>query len=147
MPQKLVLFDFFRTLYYSNHTIPEELLDVIMTLKDTYLLGILSSMATETIFPILEEYGIADYFTEVSGNNKAKSERIKAMIAKYNLKPKDIVLVSDTVNDIHEANAAEVQSIGVTWGIHSKQMLQGGNPFKVVDAPLDIISAVKAALG
>jgi phosphoglycolate phosphatase-like HAD superfamily hydrolase len=43
---------------------------------------------------------------------------------------------------MEEASAADVGAIGVTWGWHSRETLEKGKPFRIVDSAADIPGAV-----
>ena len=55
---------------------------------------------------------------------------------------KDVLYVGDSAVDMRTGYAAQVDTVGVTWGFRSKKELEDENPEYLVDAPKDILSLV-----
>jgi phosphoglycolate phosphatase len=53
-------------------------------------------------------------------------------------------MITDTSGDILEARMAGVDSIGVSWGFHSTEMLSYAEPAAIVSSPHDLPKAVEA---
>ena len=54
-------------------------------------------------------------------------------MAKKNISPSDCLFIGDTISDMNHAKAARVESIAVTWGVHSRQQLETVNPNHICD--------------
>lgn len=52
----------------------------------------------------------------------------------------EVVLVTDTVGDIAEANEAGVRAIGVTWGMHTEQQLLTAGAERVAMWPQELLA-------
>jgi phosphoglycolate phosphatase len=96
----------------------------------------------------LKKESIDGFFIDVLGADvhKSKVTKIKMLLDKYKVHPKDAVFITDTLGDVLEANECGVPSIAVTWGLHEKETLSKGNPAKIIENPLFLIEAVKEIL-
>jgi phosphoglycolate phosphatase len=115
--------------------IPEVLKKTIINLSKKYHLAICSSAFDQTICDFLEKEELLDFFPDVFGVNvdKSKVVKLKMLVEKYNLEKEDAVFITDTLGDIVEANEAGVKSIGETWGLHNRELLEKGNPEIIID--------------
>ena len=119
--------------------------EVIVKLGKTCTLLIISSTIISPIRDFLERNKILSYFDNIVGSNfidANKTERMKLVLKKYGVKPKDCVFVTDTLGDIREAASVGVKSIGVAWGFQGKENLIKGDPFRIVDKPGDLLSVI-----
>ncbi len=57
---------------------------------------------------------------------------LSQILEHYRIEPEQAVMVGDTVYDLEMAQRAGMPSIGVTWGVHSAEQLQGFDPVAVV---------------
>ena len=118
--------------------------EVVESLSHSYVLIIISSTITSPIQGFLEKHHIGRYFSEVMGADvhTSKHEKIKMVFEKYGVTAPECVFITDTLGDMHEAKAAGVGAIGVSWGFHSHETLVKGEPFRIVEKPEDISPAV-----
>ncbi|RJR12625.1 HAD family hydrolase [Candidatus Parcubacteria bacterium] len=118
--------------------------EVIQKLSHEHVLIIVSSSEHSPIQGFLEKYHLGRYFSEIMGNevHKHKAEKIRMIFEKYNIVAKDCVFITDTLGDMNEASEKGVGSIGVTWGWHSRETLEQGKPFRIVDTPQEINPAI-----
>jgi HAD superfamily hydrolase (TIGR01509 family) len=119
---------------------------VIEKLAKEYTLIVVSSTLTSPIQELLERNGLAHYFKEIMGFDvhTSKIEKMKTVFSKYNATAENCVFITDTLGDIREANHMKVGSIGVLWGFQGKEKLASGNPFRIVDKPTDLPSAISS---
>lgn len=122
---------------------------VLKELGHKYHFIIVSSSPTEPIQEFLEKNGVAEYFTEILGNDihTSKVEKIKMVFSKYRVKSEDCVFVTDTLGDMREAREMNVDSIGTSWGYHEGERLSKGKPFRIVHRPEDLVAAVSDYFG
>ncbi|MCP6719759.1 MAG: HAD family hydrolase [Patescibacteria group bacterium] len=122
----------------------EGIQEVIKELRKRYTLVIISSTINSPIQAHLEKYNLAQYFDKIFGSDvhRSKIEKIKMVFEQYNVQPKNCIFITDTLGDMREAEATGVRAIGVTWGYHSLETLQRGNPVAIVHKPENIVSAV-----
>ena len=119
---------------------------VIQELAQKYSLGIISSNVKELITKILSRGKMQDSFQLIIGTNRkknSKSKRIDLFMKHFLVSPQDTILVGDTAWDIKEANKRNIQSIAVTWGFHSPEILKRENPTAIATSPSQILKIVE----
>lgn len=118
--------------------------DVIIELKKSHILIIISSTITNQILGFLKTHDLINHFTQIMGNDvhKSKVEKIKMVFESYGIGPDNCVFVTDTLGDMHEASLKNVGVIGITWGFHESGRLIRGKPFRLVEKPNDLLMAV-----
>jgi phosphoglycolate phosphatase len=128
--------------------IPDILKDAVKYLASLYTLTIVSSTYSNSIHEILLREGIAEYFTDVLGADvdPSKVVKIKMLLEKHHSDPHDCVFVTDTLGDIREAHKCSVPSVAVTWGFHTKEDLQKGEPVVFIYDPKDFVLTIKNVL-
>ncbi len=117
---------------------------VIVALAKKYTLIIISSTYTSSIKKALKTHGLEKYFDEFLGYDVETSKviKIRGVLKKFHLSPKDCILITDTLGDIREAREAGVESVAVTWGYHDKETLERGSPCALISVPADLIREV-----
>lgn len=117
-------------------------------LSDLYILVIISSTPSYLIKDYLNKQDLISKFIDILGSdiNRSKSFKIKSILKKYNISNKDTVFITDTLGDIKEANECGVSSIGVTWGLHGKEILEKGKPIVIIHDPIKLFEAVQSVL-
>ncbi|MEK7150929.1 MAG: HAD hydrolase-like protein [Patescibacteria group bacterium] len=125
-------------------TLAAGIADILKELSNSYTLIIISSTITSPIQDFAERNHVANYFTEIMGNDVhvSKVEKIKMVFEKYNISSDQCVFITDTLGDIREATKTGVGAIGVTWGFHDRKTLLHGNPFRLVERSADIVLVV-----
>ena len=53
------------------------------------------------------------------------------------------VYIGDTIGDIIEGKKANIQTIGVTWGWHTKDQLLNSNPDYLAESVQDLVTISK----
>jgi len=145
---KLVIFDFDGVLVNTTITIHDILRDTFLKLKDNYKLSIISSSWGDIISSFLKKENLTNYFDDILGFDvhTSKVVKIKSLLEKYNVLPKDAVFITDSLGDILESNECDVKSIGVTWGLHDKKTLEKGNPVDIIDDTRELESVINNVL-
>lgn len=110
---------------------------VIQELSNLYNLIIISTTITAPIRELLERLDLAQYFTEIMGNDvhTKKTEKIGMVFKKYSVNPEQCVFVTDTLGDMKEAAKMKVAAIGVSWGFQPEETLVKGAPYRIVKSP------------
>lgn len=67
-------------------------------------------------------------------NSKPDPDMLHQILAELNISPDKAIMIGDTSHDLKMAQAAGIASIGVTFGVHSKAVLNKFNPITVVDS-------------
>lgn len=133
----------------EQSTVFEGMPEVLKSLSEKYNLIIISSTLTAPIKEILEKENLAQYFTEIMGNDvhKSKVEKIKMVFDKYKINSTDCVFITDTLGDIKEAAHMNVRAIAVNWGFNHREVLEKGSPIKIVDTPKEMENTVDEYFG
>lgn len=122
----------------------QEIIPVIQKLAQNHTLIIISSTISSPIASFLELHNLKHYFKEILGNDveKSKVKKIQDVLQRYNIQPSETILITDTLGDIREASQCGVKSIAVTWGFHSKETLEKGQPHQIINHPNEIIKDI-----
>lgn len=128
--------------------IPKALHEAILSLKNNYQIAVVSSTSGNLIKNFLQKEGILEYFSDILGVEVEANKTIKinSLLKKYELKPNDAIFITDTLGDILEAEKSGVKSIGITWGLHSRETLEKGNPVTIIDDPRDLENTINNVL-
>lgn len=111
-------------------TMYEDVGEVLRLLKDQgKKLAVVSSHPQENVRREAEEYGVAHYFEEIVGTVVEKSEGIRELCSRLDVKPSHTAYVGDMVHDISAAKKAQVLPIAVSRGYHSEEVLRENTPF------------------
>lgn len=129
-------------------TIEKILHDLVLSLAKKYKLVVISSTNSTHINDFLKKENLDGCFSDILGSDihKNKVLKIKTILEKYDLPPRDTVFITDTLGDIKEAEECNVKSIAVTWGLHDRLILERGNPVTIIDNPQDLIEAIENVL-
>jgi len=94
--------------------------------KLDYVIILNTSALDRNCMPILENLKIAHLFDFIATGDlsKSKIEKFKLIEDKYNAEKKDILFITDTLGDVKEADLADISTIAVTWGAHSKSFFE-----------------------
>lgn len=121
---------------------------VLHALAGKHPLIIVSSTIESPIQDYLSMHNLSKYFAEILGSDheKSKAKKIRDVLARYKVKPQDVVFVTDTLGDIREALVAGVKTVGVTWGWHPRATLMKGSPDAIVERPDLLLAAIESQL-
>jgi len=114
---------------------------VLRELAKNHPLIIISSNDSPTIKEALRLYHFNGIFDDILGSDfmLSKKDKILHVIRKYNVMLQDIYYIGDTTGDIKEGKQAGVQTVGVTWGWHSKELMTTSQPDYLFDKPEDLL--------
>jgi len=114
--------------------------DFLTYLKEKgYKIGIASSTSLESIQQLLRETKIENFFDViVSGFDiklgKPNPDIFLKCAEKLKVKPKDCIVIEDSVHGLEAAKRAGMKSLAVTTGQTSRKDLEGLNPNWVLDS-------------
>ena len=114
------------------------LFTMLQVLRDEKVtVTIASSKRRHLIDAVLEHHQIDTYFSLVVGasdvtNHKPHPESVHHTVEKLRFAPRDVVVIGDSTYDLEMAHNAGVDSIGVTTGIHSHEILASTSPRHIV---------------
>lgn len=110
-------------------------------------IAIASSKRRTVIEPVLEHHKISGYFQVLVGdqdvaNHKPHPESVHHIVNKLDIAHEYSVVIGDSSYDLDMARNAGVDGIGVTTGIHTREILAQSEPIHIVeglDAVLPLI--------
>lgn len=108
------------------------------------LLGVVTNKPTPFVMPLLESFGIAQYFQTIIGGDDVKQkkphpEALFNTMNAMNLKAHELLFVGDSRNDIQAAQAADCPSVGLTYGYNYGEAITLSNPDVVCDSFNDLL--------
>jgi len=106
------------------------------------VVGILTSNSEELVSKFLQAHGLTDFQFIYSGSSVFGKAKSLKEISKR-LGTTDIFYIGDEVRDIKAADEANVKSIAVTWGFHSKELLESAQPDAIALAPNELLSLIR----
>lgn len=136
--------------YYAKNACVEtsaypEVIDTLLTLKEKgYVLAIITNKPYMFIEPILESLGIKNLFSLSLGGDSLEEKKPHPLpllhaCAKLNIKAENAIMIGDSKNDILAAHAANIDSIGVSYGYNYGEAITAYNPKLVVDNFMDLL--------
>ena len=105
---------------------------------------VVSSCLTESIKEYSHRYGLPNAFGAIYGADveKSKERKMHLALTAYDRQPHEAVMITDTLGDLREAANVGVPTIAVTWGFHSQETLERGNPNHIVHSPDELRRAI-----
>lgn len=70
--------------------------------------------------------------------SKPDPQMLNSILAELNVAPHEAVMIGDTSHDLHMAQNAGIDSIGVTFGVHGKEVLEQYNPITIVNSFVEL---------
>ncbi len=137
-------------LFYKKHLcvntkIYSNVLTTLRSLKaEGYRLAIVTNKPIDFVAPILDGLHLNDLFELILGGDSLEKKKpdplpLQHVCEKLNIPVEKAVMVGDSKNDILAANAAKMQSIGVTYGYNYGEEISYYAPDVVVDNFSDIL--------
>ncbi len=91
---------------------------------------------------VLTETAMGELFCTRRGADDAKSKpdplMLEQILNELSIPVSDAVMVGDSIHDLAMAQAIGMDSIGVTWGVHTSHMLAMHNPAAIVGSVTDL---------
>ena len=97
---------------------------------------IVSSGPEKPITDVIRDAGLVEKFCKILGRETDPSKVIKLqqVINAEGIKPQETFFITDTLGDVYESHKVGVPVIAVTFGFHSRETLEKGNPEYIVDS-------------
>ncbi|MCB9857572.1 MAG: HAD hydrolase-like protein [Phycisphaerales bacterium] len=107
-------------------------------------MAVLSNKPDPFVARIIAHLALEKYFVACRGYrteaDKKPSPRVALMLAEMlSAPPGRVAVVGDSTVDIETAQNANMRSIGVTWGLQSREKISQKNPDWIVDDALEIL--------
>lgn len=115
-----------------------DLLQVLSKLQESKIdLAIVSSKRRNLVELVLDHHDLNKYFRVVLGqqdvnNHKPHPEPVHNTLKQLNYEHKQSVVIGDSTFDLDMARNAGVDAIGVTTGIHTREVLETSKPNHIV---------------
>ncbi len=129
--------------YLEGDNTPTPLFDNAVSLlselrKNNKLLAVATGKGREGLNRVLGVSDTASFFhtTRCAGEmpSKPNPEMLHSILTELDIAPHEAIMIGDTSHDLKMAQNAGIDSIGVTFGVHDKQVLEQYNPIAVVDS-------------
>lgn len=124
---------------YNEAPYYDDMPSMLKKLAKKYVLYVITSGDTKVITEHLKKGKLNTTFKEVLGADKGIHKTDKINSVKKLHSGATFYYIGDTTGDIREGKKANVKTIAVTWGTHSKETLQKENPDKLVDTPQELL--------
>ena len=117
----------------------------LQTLKnDGYKLAIITNKPFDFIEPILQQLELDNLFELCIGGDSLAEKKpsplpLQYMCKKFNIKPRNTLMIGDSKNDILAAKAANIQSIAVSYGYNYGEDIRVYEPDYTIDNFADIL--------
>ena len=121
-----------------------EVPQTLKELKDAgYTLVIVTNKPYDFVQPILQSLNLAQYFEDYLGGDSLATKKpdplpLIHICEKFNVPTDKALMIGDSKNDILAANAANIESIAVTYGYNYGEDISSYNPDIVVDSFAEI---------
>ncbi|MFP5197451.1 HAD-IA family hydrolase [Alcaligenes faecalis] len=100
-------------------------------------LGVATGKSRQGLDRVLQQVNLSTFFdaTRCADETRSKPdpEMLHQLLAELMLEPGQVLMVGDTVHDIHMAANAGMDSVAVTYGAHDPQTLAKAEPTVMVD--------------
>jgi phosphoglycolate phosphatase len=115
--------------------------------KASVMIAIVSSKRRNLIEPVLAHHSISAYFSLVVGsqdvsNHKPHPEAVHHTVDKLGMSHHEAVVIGDSIYDLDMARNAGVDAIGVTTGIHTKEILAKAEPREIVGSLAEVTQII-----
>ncbi len=120
-----------------------DIIETLEKLKDKVnTMMIISSHPLGALEREMSEYGIENYFKTVLGSTKNKAKAIKEYYETKNILSSEVVYIGDTIFDIKAAKEANVISVALSTGYHSKEKLAEEKPDYLFNSFSEILKII-----
>jgi len=113
--------------------------EVLEQLGNKWPVLIITSNSSRVVQKFLDEKNISGV-KEVLGVEVDKSKVVKINNIRNKYLGSIIYYIGDTTGDMLEGRRAQVKTIAVTWGFHSREKLKSAEPEFIVDSPRQLLS-------
>jgi phosphoglycolate phosphatase len=110
-------------------------------------MSIASSKRRPLVEIVLRHHHLMDYFSLLLGaqdvaNHKPHPESVYKTLQRLSFEADDAVVIGDSTYDLDMAHAAGVDAIGVTTGVHSKEVLARSEPKHIVGSLDEVLPII-----
>ncbi len=129
--------------YLEGDVTPTPLFDNALNLlthlkQENKLLAVATGKGREGLNRVLQVSETSDFFhtTRCSGEMPSKPDpkMLHSILTELDIAPHEAIMIGDTSHDLKMAQNAGVDSIGVTYGVHNKRVLEQYSPKAIVNS-------------
>lgn len=149
--KRLQLFTHYRDHYVIHDTTPTPLFDgveqVLQQLKaQNVLLAVATGKARKGLQRMFDETGLAKYFDTSRCADEAQSkphpDMLQQILLELDIKAEHAIMVGDTSHDMKMAQAIAMPRIGVTHGVHGRDVLSQFAPKAIIDTIPELLQVI-----
>ena len=124
-------------------------MDMLKDLKEAGIrMAVLSNKPHLQTIDVVQEFFGEDTFIHVQGQQEGVPRKPDPTAALYiaerlGVEPKESVYIGDSDVDMQTGNAAGMETVGVSWGFRTKDVLIEHGAKHTIDYPKELISIVK----
>jgi phosphoglycolate phosphatase len=109
-----------------------------------YRMGILTSNSQENVEAFLKHNHVADFeFIHAPRSLFGKAGMIRKILRRERLAAGEVLMIGDELRDIEAAQKSGIESVAVTWGFNTEDLLSKGKPTHVVNQPSELLSLLE----
>lgn len=115
--------------------------EVLQRLRESgQRMGILTSNTQEGVSEFLQAHAL-QYFEFIHAPDSlfGKASVIRKVLAHEALQPDEVVMIGDELRDVEAAQKVGVDSVAVSWGFNTPDVLQRGSPRHLIDRPHQLL--------
>lgn len=115
--------------------------EAIKTLhKEGYKMGILTSNTQEGVEEFLSKNEL-NYFDFIQSSDSlfGKARYLNTILKKSKLQAKDVVMIGDEIRDVEAAQQVGIDSVAVSWGFNSEELLETQKPNHLLGTPKQLL--------
>ncbi len=101
--------------------------------REEVRMGILTSNREDNVRDFLARFDLEGFeFVECSTSLFGKAKKLRRIIKQTRVPAHEIVMIGDELRDMEAAKRVGVESVAVTWGFNSAELLQSASPDHLV---------------
>lgn len=133
--------EYYKSVFLLEDKTPCELFcgaaDVISELSKYYTLGVATGKARRGLQRAFDSSGTEKYFSHSVCADEAESkpspQMLFALLEYWNVSASEAIMIGDTAYDMKMAQACGMKSIAVSYGVHSRDLLEPYQPMAIID--------------
>lgn len=95
---------------------------------------------------LMETSKLGHYFefsrTSDEAESKPSPDMLQQILTHFEIEPGNAIMIGDSIHDLNMAKQVGMDRIGVSFGAHRREKLEGFEPIAVIDSYHEIISAM-----
>jgi phosphoglycolate phosphatase len=119
--------------------------EVVRKLSARNTIGIITGNSSENVKAFLVEHRLDGFIRVIFGVDSpgSKAKKISLAQSQFAAEGEAVIMVGDSVSDVHAAREASVKSIVVSWGHQSAETLIRAKPDAIVYSPQELLEVLE----